>query len=140
MDTSKKNSLPGPDDTYREVLSNGITLLTRSNFNSPSVVISGFFNAGAIFDPDEKLGLADFATSALMRTKKRSFDEITRRLNRSAPVLGSIRCINRFSRSLAEDLSATRLLSESRQPIFQKPKSKSCAHNSSRAISGAGYR
>ena len=55
---NKVNSLPGPDDIYREVLPNGITVLSRSNFNSPSVVISGFFEAGALFDPDEKLGLA----------------------------------------------------------------------------------
>ena len=46
------NSLPGPDDIYREVLPNGITVLTRSNFNSPSVVIAGYFEAGALFDPD----------------------------------------------------------------------------------------
>jgi predicted Zn-dependent peptidase len=80
MTNFKQNSavsLPGPEDIHREVLPNGITVLTRSNFNSPSVVVSGYFGAGALFDPDEKLGLADFVTSALMRgTKKRSFDKI----------------------------------------------------------------
>ena len=53
-------TLPGPDDIYREVLPNGITVLTRSNFNSPSVVVSGYFSAGALLDPDEKLGLAEY--------------------------------------------------------------------------------
>jgi predicted Zn-dependent peptidase len=80
MTENHNSALPGPDDIQREVLPNGITLLTRSNFNSPSVVVSGYFEAGALFDPDEKLGLADFVTSALMRgTEKRSFD------NRWAP-------------------------------------------------------
>jgi predicted Zn-dependent peptidase len=45
--TNPLNSLPGPEDIYREVLPNGITVLARSNFNSPSVVISGYFDAGA---------------------------------------------------------------------------------------------
>jgi predicted Zn-dependent peptidase len=71
------NSLPGPNDIYREVLPNGITVLTRSNFNSPSVVVVGFFDAGALFDSDEKLGLAEYTVLSLMRgTKKRTFDEI----------------------------------------------------------------
>jgi len=99
-----QSSLPGPKDIYREVLSNGITVLTRSNFNSPSVVIRGFFEAGALFDPDEKLGLADFVTSALMRgTKKHNFDEIynileSTSLNQSEQVWASIQVfINQVS-------------------------------------------
>ena len=43
--SNEKMSLPGPDDITREILSNGITVLTRSNFNSPSVVIGGYFRA-----------------------------------------------------------------------------------------------
>ena len=126
MDTVKKNSLPGPDDVYREVLSNGITVLTRSNFNSPSVVISGFFSAGALFDSDEKLGLADFVTSALMRgTKKRSFDEIYQALESVGASLGFNTGVHRsgfHGRSLAEDLPLLlRLLCESlTQPTFPK--------------------
>ena len=126
MDTSKKNSLPGPDDVHREVLSNGITVLARSNFNSPSVVISGFFNAGALFDSDEKLGLADFVTSALMRgTKKRSFDEIYQALESVGASLGFNTGVHRsgfHGRSLAEDLPLLlSLLAESlTQPTFPK--------------------
>ena len=41
----KLNSLPGPEDIDRQILPNGITVLTRSNFNSPSVVIAGYFEA-----------------------------------------------------------------------------------------------
>jgi len=62
-----QHSLPGPDDIHREILANGITVLSRANFNSPSVVISGYFASGSIFEPDEKLGLADFVCSSLMR-------------------------------------------------------------------------
>lgn len=74
---SKAHSLPGADDIHREVLSNGIVVLARSNFNSPSVVISGYLLAGSLLDSDEKLGLADFTASALMRgTKTRNFQEL----------------------------------------------------------------
>ncbi len=108
--TMKKNksALPGPNDIYRETLPNGITVLTRSNFNSPSVVISGYFNAGSLFDPDEKLGLADFVSSALMRgTKKRSFDEIYNVLESAGASLGfssGTHTSGFHGRSLAEDL------------------------------------
>ena len=71
------HSLPGADDIHRSVLSNGITILCRPNFSSPSVFISGYFPAGALFDPDEKLGLADFVSSVLMRgTQNRDFQQV----------------------------------------------------------------
>jgi zinc protease len=73
----KVNSLPGPDDITRTVLPNGIVILVRSNFDSPSIVFSGYVNTGSIFEPDEKMGLADFTASALMRgTRKRTFQKI----------------------------------------------------------------
>ena len=71
------NAIPGPDDTARIELSNGIVVLARANFNSPSVTVSGALNVGALFDPEEKLGLSDFTSSALMRgTKSRDFSQI----------------------------------------------------------------
>jgi zinc protease len=74
---SLSKSLPGPDDILRHELSNGIVLLIRSNFNSPSVVVNGYLMAGALYDTDEKLGLADFTADVLMRgTDQRSFHEI----------------------------------------------------------------
>jgi zinc protease len=70
-------SLPGPDDVTRLELPNGITLLTRSNFDSPSVVVSGYLPAGSMFDPREKLGLAHFTALTLMRgSQRRSFQEL----------------------------------------------------------------
>jgi len=124
--TNHKSALPGPNDIYREVLPNGITVLTRSNFNSPSVVISGYFDAGAILDTDEKLGLADFVTSALMRgTKQRTFDKIYNDLEAVGASLGFNSGVHRsgfHGRSLSEDLPLLlSLLSESlTQPAFPK--------------------
>ncbi len=72
-----KQSLPGSDDITRVTLPNGITLLVRANFNSPSVVIGGYLSCGSLFDVDEKLGLSDFMALGLMRgTATRTFQQI----------------------------------------------------------------
>ena len=124
MSKTKINSLPGPEDIHREVLSNGIIILTRSNFNSPSVSISGYIQTGSLFDPDEKLGLADFATSALMRgTAKHSFDGLFNELESVGASFGfdsGLHTTGFSGRALAEDLSLLLgLLSEAmRQPVF----------------------
>jgi zinc protease len=74
---SALHSLPGADDIHRVELPNGIVVLARANFNSPSVVIGGYLHAGGLLDPDEKLGLADFVSSALMRgTQTRDFQKL----------------------------------------------------------------
>jgi zinc protease len=117
-------SLPGPGDITRTVLPNGITLLTRSNFNSPSVFISGYLASGSIFDPLDKLGLADFTALSLMRgTQQHSFQEIYDLLESAGASLGfgaSVHNVSFGGRALAEDLSLLlRLLSEIlRQPVF----------------------
>jgi zinc protease len=126
MMANRINSLPGPDDVYREVLPNGITVLTRANFNSPSVVIAGYFEAGSLFDTDEKLGLAEYTTIALMRgTKKRTFDEIYNAMEAVGASLGFNTGVHKSGfngRSLAEDLPLLLdLLSEAlTTPIFPK--------------------
>jgi zinc protease len=123
---NKINSLPGPDDIYREVLANGITILSRSNFNSPSVVVAGYYEAGALFDPDEKLGLAEYTTAALMRgTGQRSFDEIYNALESVGASLGFNTGVHKSGfngRALAEDLPLLLdLLCEAlMKPIFPK--------------------
>lgn len=72
-----RHSLPGPDDITRVQLPNGITVLARANFNSPSISLNGYLKTGALFDTDDKLGLSDFASMALMRgTHKRSYRDI----------------------------------------------------------------
>jgi zinc protease len=120
------NSLPGPNDIYREVSPNGITVLARSNFNSPSVVVTGFFEAGALFDPDEKLGLAEYTILSLMRgTKRRTFDEIYNALESVGAGLGFNTGVHKsgfHGRSLAEDLPLLlNLLCEAlTMPVFPK--------------------
>ncbi len=59
-------AMPSPDDITREVLPNGITILARSNFNSPTLSIRGYLPSGSIFDPDEKLGLSYLTANSLM--------------------------------------------------------------------------
>lgn len=121
-----KVSLPGPDDIRREVLPNGITILTRANFNSPSVVVTGYFGAGALMDPDDKLGLAEYVSYALMRgTKNRSFDNIYNELESVGASLGfssGVHTSGFNARSLVEDLPLLlKLLSESIiTPAFPK--------------------
>lgn len=77
MKTDKRHSLPGPDDISRVILPNGIIVLARTNFNSPSIVIGGYLPCGSLFDTDEKLGLADFTASGLLHgSEKRNFQKI----------------------------------------------------------------
>jgi zinc protease len=119
-----QNSLPGPKDVFRAVLPNGITVLARSNFNSPSINVSGYLPAGAIFESDEKLGLADFVSTALMRgTQTHTFDSIYNELESVGASMGFDSGVHNTSfggRSLVEDLPLLlSLLSESlRTPTF----------------------
>jgi len=105
---SSNLSLPGPHDIHRKVLANGITVLTRSNFNSPSVVVTGFLGAGSSHDSTEKLGLAHFTAAALMRgTKTQTFQTIFDKLESVGASLGFAASVHNtgFSgRSLVEDL------------------------------------
>lgn len=120
----KPSTLPGPEDILRATLPNGITVLSRSNFNSPSVVVSGFFASGSLFEPDEKLGLADFTASALMRgTAKHDFQQLYDALESVGASLGfdsGTHASNFSGRALAEDLPLLLgLLSEVLQtPVF----------------------
>ena len=121
---TNKNAFPGADDITRVVLENGITVLCRSNFNSPSVVLRGNLPAGSLFDPEEKLGLADFTASALMRgSEKRDFQAIYDSLESVGANFGfnaGMHTIGFGGKSLAEDLPLLMgILAESlRQPIF----------------------
>ncbi len=122
-----QKSLPGPEDVSRVKLPNGIILLSRANFNSPSVVIGGYIPCGSLFDPDEKLGLADFTASSLLRgTEKRSFRKIFDDLESVGASLsfGSGAHTAGFTgRCLSEDLPLLlSLLAEAlRWPVFPNP-------------------
>jgi zinc protease len=105
---TNNNSLPGPDDITRVQLTNGITLLFRPNLNSLAVSIGGYIQAGSIYDPVKKLGLADFTSSTLMRgTKTKNFQEIYNSLESIGASLG-IGCGPHTAgfggKSLADDL------------------------------------
>lgn len=120
----KSHSLPGPEDIFRAELPNGIVVLARSNFNSPSVAVSGYLPVGALFDPDEKLGRADFTAISLMRgTQKRTFEQIYDAMESVGAGVG-ISCGTRTSgfsgRALVEDLPLVfELLSDAlRIPVF----------------------
>lgn len=123
-DNLRPSTLPGPEDILRVTLPNGITVLSRANFNSPSVSLSGFFASGSLFEPDEKLGLADFTASMLMRgTAKRAFQEIYDALESVGASLGFDSGTHTSSfngRALVEDLPLLLdLLAESLQmPVF----------------------
>lgn len=122
--TTDHMSLPGPDDITRVELSNGITVLTRPNFNSPSVTVSGYITTGSLFDQDKKLGLADFVAEALLRgTAKRDFQGIYQALESAGASLyfnSATHTTGFGGKSLAEDLPLIlEILSEAmREPVF----------------------
>lgn len=103
-----RHSLPGPEDITRVELPNGIVMLVRRNDNSPSVVINGYLEAGSLFEPDDRLGLADFVASALMRgTQRRNFQQIYDTLESVGASLGfngGVHTTGFGGRCLAEDL------------------------------------
>jgi zinc protease len=118
------HALPGPDDITRVSLNNGITILVRSNFNSPSVFVNGYLPVGSLFDTDEKLGLADFTASALMRgTAQHNFQQIYDALESTGASLGiggGTHTTGFSGKALSEDIDLLLgLISEAlREPVF----------------------
>ncbi len=101
-------TLPGAEDITRTVLPNGIVVLARPNFNSVTVVISGYILVGGLLDPIEKLGLANFTSAALMRgTRQHPFQELYDLLESNGASLGYDCATHSTSfggKALAEDL------------------------------------
>lgn len=124
MQPANWKTLPGPENITRVVLPNGITVLARSNFNSPSVFIGGYLASGSMYDPPEKLGLAYFTALCLMRgTQLRSFQQIYETIEAVGASLGygaSVHNVNFGGRALSEDLPLLLdLLAETLgQPVF----------------------
>ncbi len=70
-------TLPGPNNTVRTTLANGITVLARENFASPAVVVNGYLIAGSEDEPPGKRGLAGFTTDVMQRgTQRRPFSDL----------------------------------------------------------------
>ncbi|HEY46941.1 MAG TPA: insulinase family protein [Anaerolineae bacterium] len=119
-------SLPGPDSILRRELENGIVVLARENFASPSVVISGYLVAGSLGETRQEAGLAYLTAQALMRgTKVRSFNQIFESIESIGAVLSlgaSTHITFVQGKALAEDLQILlSLLSEVlRTPTFPK--------------------
>jgi zinc protease len=118
------SAIPGPDDIIRVKLPNGIVVLTRSNFSSPSVTIGGRMSVGSLFDPPEKLGLANFTAMSLMRgTQEHSFHQIYETLESVGAALSftaGTHTTTFSGRCLVEDLDMLlSILSETlRRPSF----------------------
>jgi zinc protease len=119
-------SLPGPDSVLRRELPNGIIVLARENFASPSVVISGYLVAGSLGETRQDAGLAHMTAQSLMRgTKERSFNQIFESIESIGARLSIGASTHRAflqGKALAEDLQVLlSLLSEVlRNPTFPK--------------------
>lgn len=120
------SALPGPHDITRTELKNGITLLVRPNFNTLSISFAGYLQAGSLWDPEEKLGLADFTVSTLKRgTTNRSFKDIFDSLESIGASLGissGAHTAGFGGKSLGDDLPILlELLADVlRNPVFPK--------------------
>src|SRR5512137_2475206 len=101
-------SIPGPDSIARREYPNGMTVLVRENFSSPSVVVDGLLRVGAVDDPADQAGLASFAATCLMRgTQRRTFQQIYEEIESigaSVDVGGGLNTAGFGAKSLAEDL------------------------------------
>jgi zinc protease len=119
-------SLPGPGTIRRRVLPNGLTILARENFSSPSVVLSGSLAVGALNEPQAQGGLADLTASGLMRgTHSRTFEKIyetIESLGASLAFGAGTHSTSFHGKSLAEDLHVLLVLASEvlRSPAFPK--------------------
>ena len=101
-------SIPGPDSIARREFPNGMTVLVRENFSSPSVVIDGLLRAGGVDDPPHQAGLSSFTGACLMRgTERRTFQQIYEEIESigaTVDVGGGLNTSGFGTKSLAEDL------------------------------------
>jgi len=101
-------TLPGPETIVRRALPNGMTVLVRENFLSPSVVVLATVWAGGLDESDEKAGLAALTSTCLLRgAAKRSFHQIYDQLESVGATLSfgsGMHTTSFYSRCLAEDL------------------------------------
>lgn len=106
--TGHSHALPGPDDILRVELENGITVLARENFSSPSIIVDGLLRGGALQEPEAKTGLASFHSMMLMRgTARHTFDELYEEIESNGASLDFSTSGHTYrfgSKSLAEDL------------------------------------
>lgn len=103
-------SIPGPDSITRREFPNGMTVLVRENFSSPSVVMDGLLRAGSVDERADQAGLASFSAACLMRgTERRTFQQIYEEIESigaSVDVGGGLYTSGFGCKSLAEDMPA----------------------------------
>ena len=112
----------GPDTISRTVLPNGTVVLIYPNHAIPAVNITWSCEAGAVFEPAERNGLAGF-TARLMRrgTKRQTFERLnqeTEERGMSVGVDAGRHTLSVGGRSLAED---TRFLIDTIADIARHP-------------------
>lgn len=105
---SAPSSFPGPADITRRVLNNGIVVLARENFTSPSVVVDADLRVGALWHGAQQAGLSDFTAASLMRgTQRFGFDAIYEQIEAVGASLafsGGTHTSGFYGKCLAEDL------------------------------------
>ena len=101
-------AIPGSHNIVRKTYPNGMTVLVKENFSSPSVVIDGLLRAGAADDPIGKEGVSAFTSHMVMRgTGRRTFAQIYEEIEAvgaTVDVSSSINVTSFGAKSLAEDL------------------------------------
>lgn len=116
------SSIPGPESIVRHVFDNGIILLVRENFSSPSVVIEGALWAGSLDEPEAQAGLAAFVADAVTRgTQRRTFAQIyeeVESVGASFGVEGGRHTTGFGAKGLAEDLG---LLLDILSDVLRRP-------------------
>ena len=103
-----KESIPGPHNIVRTEYPNGMTVLVKENFSSPSVVIDGLVHAGAADDPRGKEGISSFTAHMVMRgTARRTFAQIYEEIEAvgaTVDVSSGINVTSFGAKSLSEEL------------------------------------
>lgn len=117
-------STPGPHNIVRKEYPNGMTVLVKENFSSPSIVVDGLLRASSADDPAGQEGLSAFTADMLMRgTARRSFAQIFEEIESvgaTVDVSSGLNVSSFGAKSLAEDLPlVVDILSDVlRQPTF----------------------
>jgi zinc protease len=117
-------SVPNSKNIIRREYANGMTVLVKENFSSPSVVIDGLVRAGATDDAPGRAGLSAFTADMLMRgTQQRSFAEIYETIEAvgaTVDISSGVNVTSFGAKSLAEDCALViDVLAESLQrPTF----------------------
>lgn len=108
LDSIDLQTAPGPENIVRRVLPNGMTVLVKENFLSPSVVVLATIWAGGLDESEEKAGLAALTSTCLLRgSGKHSFHQIYDLLESAGATLSfgsGMHTTSFYARCLAEDL------------------------------------